>query len=391
MRVFLVLAAISMLWSCGKDHPTAELSGNVYFSATEIPVGGALIKLDQRTVTSNIQGKYRIEGIAGKYHLVAQKEGFHSYYTDIVISEGVTNLDIDLTSIDYTCTLLGYVRGSYTGSLQPGIVVVLLNPDGRDSKIITETTEEGFFRLFNVPLGERTIVARSEGVIVFQETYFFENSEIMLDIIIPEPFEFVDERDGNVYHALKIGTQTWMLENLAWLPSVSGPSSGSYLIPYYYVYAYEGIDVDEAKLSGHYRDFGVFYNWVAARNCCPEGWHLPDDDEWKTLERFLGMTSYDTYRDGARWEGEIGIKIKSKYGWNNDGNGDNSSKMNVLPVGGRFDQGGFDTLGDRAALWTSTESSSVFAWGRSFGGNVSWVDRDRFDRSNGLSVRCIMD
>jgi len=101
------------------------------------------------------------------------------------------------------------------------------------------------------------------------------------------------------------------------------------------------------------------------------------------------MSLFDTYSDGARLDGEIGRKMKSTTGWNNNGNGDNSSKLNVLPVGSRFDTGGFDSFGDRATFWTSTESSDVFSWGRGLGGNVFWVDRDRFDLRNGLSVRCI--
>jgi uncharacterized protein (TIGR02145 family) len=65
--------------------------------------------------------------------------------------------------------------------------------------------------------------------------------------------------------------------------------------------------------------------------------------------------------------------------------------FNIFPVGSRFDTGEFDEFGYRAALWTSTRSSDVFAWSRSLGGNVYWVDRDRHDRQNGLSVRCVMD
>lgn len=69
-----------------------------------------------------------------------------------------------------------------------------------------------------------------------------------------------DCRDGHTYRTVVIGTQTWMAENLAYLPSVNAKADSSYTVAKYYVYNYDDTDTATARASTYYSTYGVLYN-----------------------------------------------------------------------------------------------------------------------------------
>jgi uncharacterized protein (TIGR02145 family) len=79
---------------------------------------------------------------------------------------------------------------------------------------------------------------------------------------------FKDSRDGKTYKTVKIGTQTWMANNLAFKAS-----SGCC--------AYDNNKSNAAI-------YGYLYSWETAKNVCPTGWHLPSMAEWTTLIDYEG-------------------------------------------------------------------------------------------------------
>ena len=126
-----------------------------------------------------------------------------------------------------------------------------------------------------------------------------------------------DTRDGQVYRTVTIGDQVWMAENLNFETDSS--------------YCYN----DSAKYCAKY---GRLYEWSAAMDACPSGWHLPDTAEWKTLLAAVGGDSI------------AGMKLKSTSGWNSDGNGTDDFGFTVLPAGG-WDNKMFE--GEAAGFWSS--------------------------------------
>lgn len=187
---------------------------------------------------------------------------------------------------------------------------------------------------------------------------------------------FRDSRDEHVYKYVIIGTQTWMAENLAYLPAVSPTSEGSDNWACYYVYGYVGKSTSEAKSTVNYTTYGVLYNWQAAVYACPSGWHLPTTVEWTTLENYLGAPP--------------GKKMKSTTGWSQNGNGDNSGGFNAFPGGYRPNGGGYINLGNATEFWTSTVSSTTVA-ARGLNFNYDGVYHFYNGFSVGISIRCLKD
>jgi uncharacterized protein (TIGR02145 family) len=170
--------------------------------------------------------------------------------------------------------------------------------------------------------------------------------------------KFTDSRDGKSYETVKIGSQTWMAENL----NYNAPGSKCY-------------DNSESNCT----TYGRLYDWETAKTACPDGWHLPSDAEWTTLENSVGGSSV------------AGTKLKAKSGWNHNSNGEDTYGFSALPGGyGRFN-GDFLLIGDVGLWWSSTVDHASFAYYR----NVVYVIADVYklgnDKSHLYSVRCLQD
>jgi uncharacterized protein (TIGR02145 family) len=245
----------------------------------------------------------------------------------------------------------------------------------------------------------RAYATNSQGTAYGIEVSFFTNNDSAT---------FTDNRDGTVYKWVQIGTQVWMAENLAYLPAVSPPTSGSVTSPYYYVYDYNGYNVNEAKGTSNYSTYGVLYNWPAAmageassnenpssvQGVCPSGWHMPSDDEWKQLEIYLGMSQVDADAAGVFRGTTEGGKLKETgtNHWNSPNEGaTNSSGFTALPSGCRVNDGSFISVGCYGDWWSATECGAANAWERRLDHYYSSVGRTTYGKAEGFSVRCVRD
>ena len=101
---------------------------------------------------------------------------------------------------------------------------------------------------------------------------------------------FTDERDGNVYGFLKIGTYTWMTENLRY-----------YFNTYSYCDSYLSCNtfLNKQQDTVYYYKVGLTYSSAQKNSACPDGWHLPSNDEWNDLLATAASTGDLLAQDGV--------------------------------------------------------------------------------------------
>ena len=190
-----------------------------------------------------------------------------------------------------------------------------------------------------------------------------------------------------------IGNQVWTTQNLnvstyrdgTPIPKVEDATTWSSLTTGAYCY----YNNDSATYAAVY---GKLYNWYAVagiydassfsdsslrKNLAPAGYKIPTDGDWTTLEITLGANA--------------GTQMKTTSGWNNGGNGTNSSGFAGLPGGRRNDAGTFNFVGTNGNWWSSTEYDTTDAWTRNLHYYNSNVNRNYLNKSSGFSVRCLRD
>ena len=176
----------------------------------------------------------------------------------------------------------------------------------------------------------------------------------------------IDERDGQIYKTVTIGSQTWMAENLN------------------YDFKLHGESYDNYCYMDHCTIYGRYYTWEVALNVCPTGWHLPDTTEWHALYRAIGEDPYAMQAMGVvKWE-----------------NATNASGFSALPAGGGsfgpgYNNYVFKEVESCALFWSATKqekspfSTLEYAYRWYVDSDIASVTGESV--ANGLSVRCLKD
>jgi len=236
-----------------------------------------------------------------------------------------------------------------------------------------------------------SVSAKISGLISFQEYHFRVKSENSLGTVFGSdnsftPSNLLIDIDGNNYKIVTIGTQVWMAENLKTVYYNNGDPIPFIVDNNLWTNAttggYSWYNNDEVTYKTTY---GALYHSstvLDSRNVCPVGWHVPSNDEWSTLETYLGGINI------------AGSKLKEvgTLHWISPNNGaTNESGFTGLPGGYRSGSGIFDSFGIRGCWWSSTSYSSIFTWGRNLTNQASSILKDGYNNGNGFSIRCIKD
>jgi uncharacterized protein (TIGR02145 family) len=161
-----------------------------------------------------------------------------------------------------------------------------------------------------------------------------------------EPFTFIDNRDGQKYKWVKIGTQVWMAENLNYYT----PTGSWY---------YNNDSISYAETYGRFYIWNTMMNGQGQSNAipsgvqgtCPNGWHIPSDAEWQVLVNYLSTNNLNA--DDLKERGILHWKLGYE--------GTNSTGFTALPSGGMNGAGSWD-MGSVAYFHSSTKSAFASAW-----------------------------
>lgn len=149
------------------------------------------------------------------------------------------------------------------------------------------------------------------------------------NVVVAEASHFSDfavvtnlfEYEGRIYKTTIIDGKEWMAENFAYLPKLSQRTSKTN--PTYAVdFLMTETEINEAKETEFYKKCGVFYNWPAAIEACPEGWHLPTKAEWEQLIQFVNTDNGGFTPVDGLWFDNFSRYFKTTSGWTINGSDD---------------------------------------------------------------------
>jgi|GEM_PF-3064357 len=199
------------------------------------------------------------------------------------------------------------------------------------------------------------------------------------------PCPSVDDGEGNTYNGVRVGCLCWTDRNLV---STKYSSNGN-TIPNLMTYVSENFPNESENVT----NFGYLYDWYAAadtvtnsiadieatyaagkhvQGVCPNGWYLPTDEDFKTLESIdaKDLRSTDLWLEGG---------------------GTNATGFNAVP-GGFYNcsTGRFEDAAGNAYYWSCHP-----VYDKATGAMIDYIcekiyNSKDYSRCNGFSVRCVL-
>jgi len=204
-------------------------------------------------------------------------------------------------------------------------------------------------------------------------------SQVNGGVVVPDDREIAYgarvEYEGETYETVRIGAQTWMASNL----NYNATGSKCY-----------NNNNDNCAI------YGRLYDWATAmglastcntseceigetrKGICPTGWHIPTNAEWNTLTTTISTNA--------------GTKLKSRIGWNDDGNGTDIYGFAALPGGsGNSLDNEFGSVGGSGYWWSSSEygETHLYAYHNNMNSSANNVSSGEAGKTNLYSVRCL--
>jgi len=198
-------------------------------------------------------------------------------------------------------------------------------------------------------------------------------------------FDFVEctDADGNNYPVVQIGKQIWMAENLKTTKYRTGDPILNVLADNDWNSSYSLKNGGYCWYDNNFNNkkfFGGLYHYstvIDRRKITPVGWHVPSNDEWKTLTTYLD-------------ENTSGEKLKetgTNHWVQSTKSGTNESGFTAGPGGYRYN--GFFGIGNEGYWWSLSQFSPTEAYRIGLVINDPSYNISAVNILYGLSVRCI--
>lgn len=292
------------------------------------------------------------------------------------------------------CLLLLATALSGRGHAQ---VIISADQSAPDASAMLDVKSTGKGFLLNNPslygINPVTFDSPPEGLVVFA-VYWDTNNTLVRTLCwfdgtlwraaskMPIPCGEV-EYEGRLYHAVMIGNQCWMDENLNVGTRINGgqaQSDNSVIERYCYDDLQANCDI-----------YGGLYQWGEAvnysvtpgtRGICPPGWHMPTFDEYSDLINTAGGLS----------PGGANLKETGTAHWADPNVATNYYGFTALPGGYRWDYfNDYYDLTDQARLWSSTPIDNASAYNVAMGHDSNYAYQWPQNKNDANSVRCVRD
>ena len=225
--------------------------------------------------------------------------------------------------------------------------------------------------------------------------------------------------DNYTYNVVEIGNQCWFAENLRTVIYSNGDTIPTNLSESDWTTTFVGASsiygqgfisctsasgsppINACNETSSLSVYGRLYNWYSIednRGLCPNGWHVPSDEDFMTLEMTLGMSEFEANSVGSLRGTDEGTKLKSTIYWaGNDGTDDYgftaypAGLRNIYEADLQYPPNWiFDGSGVIGTFWSSSYGpiEGAGAWNRTVGVSTT-VSRDAVNENLGYSVRCI--
>lgn len=196
--------------------------------------------------------------------------------------------------------------------------------------------------------------------------------------------ETVEDPDGNLYKIVKIGNQTWMAENLKTelyndgTPISKIESNNDWVTTEEPGYCWYNNNKEEAIN----KVYGALYNFqvVQTNKICPQGWHVPDWNEWQELLSVIN-------NDGNSADS----CLKATSGWTLS-NGTDLYGFSATPSGERdFNDGTYKESGSSTSWWCATQGVGIMLNNDGAYQYLTKISSNEYMDNIGNPIRCVKD